>query len=100
LGGGAGGRAGGSSRWRPDPGPGDEDEEDNYDTWDPLNPKPNDMWVPLTEWKLPSIPYPVPSTKQTKHEKGWSHLQNEGRLRSAPAAPQPNTRYKSEKGEP
>jgi hypothetical protein len=31
-------------------------------------------------------------TFRTKHEKGWSRPQNEGRLRSAPLALQPNTR--------
>jgi hypothetical protein len=29
-----------STRRRPDPEPGDEDEEDKYDTWDPLNLNP------------------------------------------------------------
>jgi hypothetical protein len=72
--------------------------------WDPLNPKLYDTWDQLTELNLPSILNLIPSTKQkegqshsnptflTKHEKGWSRPQNEGRLHSTPAALQPNTR--------
>jgi hypothetical protein len=75
-----------------------------HDMWDPLTSTLYDMRDPLTVLKLPSIPYFVPPTKQkkgrshsnptfaTKHEKGWSRPQNEGRLHSAPAALQPNTR--------
>jgi hypothetical protein len=83
-----------------------------YDMWDPLNPKPYDMWEQLTEWKLPSISHLIPPTKKKRvvGATPTQHLQpnlrrvgavpktrvDSAALRSAPTVLQPNTQGNKE----